>query len=123
MRIRQEGNEITRMQMLPARKLKHKFGAIRCKRDAIKFPSKLERRYYDKLKMLQNSGKVLLFLRQPGFDLPGGVRYFADFQVFWADGTVDFVDTKGRDTAIGIAKRKMTEDLYYPIKIKIVKKV
>lgn len=102
--------------------VKHKFGAVRCERDGIKFPSRLERRYYDKLCMLQKSGEVLFFLRQVGFDLPGKVRYFADFLVFWADGNVDIVDTKGRDTTISQLKRKQVEELY-PVEIKIVTKV
>lgn len=109
-------------KMKKQKRLKHKFGAVRCERDSIKFPSKLERRYYDKLLLMQKSGEVLFFLRQVGFDLPGGVRYFCDFQVFWTDGTVDFVDTKGKETTIGSAKIKMVEDLY-PVEIKIVKKV
>jgi hypothetical protein len=102
--------------------IKHKFGAVRCEREGIKFPSMLERNYYDQLKLRQNAGDVLFFLRQPSFDLPGKVRYVADFLVFLPDGTVEFVDTKGKDTPISIAKRKMVEDLY-PITLKIVKKV
>lgn len=109
-------------KMKKAKRLTHKFGAVKCEREGIKFPSKLERRFYDKLQMLKEKGEVLFFLRQPAFDLPGGVRYFADFQVFWADGTVDFIDTKGRDTTISAAKRKMVEDLY-PVEIKIVSRV
>lgn len=102
--------------------IRHKFGAVRCERSGIKFPSMLERNYYDQLCMRQRAGDVMFFLRQPCFDLPGGVKYLGDFVVFLADGTVEFVDTKGKDTAISIAKRKMVEDLY-PINIKIVKKV
>lgn len=103
-------------------KLTHKFKAISCERDQKKFPSKLERKYYDILKIRQSQGEVIFFLRQIGFDLPGGVRYFADFQVFLSDGSVEFIDTKGKDTPMSIAKRKMVEDIY-PIEIKIVKKV
>lgn len=103
-------------------KVKHKFNAVSCERDQKKFPSLLERAYYDELKIRQRSGEVVFFLRQIGFDLPGGVRYFADFQVFLENGTVEFIDTKGRDTPISIAKRKMVEDLY-PVEIKIIKKV
>lgn len=102
--------------------LRHKFGAVKCERDQKKFPSRLERRYYDQLKVRQESGEVIFFLRQVPFDLPGGVRYVCDFQVFLADGTVEFIDTKGRDTQMSIAKRKIVEDLY-PLEIKIVKKV
>jgi hypothetical protein len=99
---------------------RHKFGAVSCERDQKKFPSRLERRYYDQLKIRQSNGEVVFFLRQAPFDLPGGVKYVCDFQVFLADGTVEFVDTKGRDTQMSIAKRKIVEDLY-PVEIKIVK--
>ena len=93
------------------RVIKHKFKAVSCERDGKKFPSKLERRYYDHLKIRQASGEVVFFLRQVAFDLPGSVRYVCDFQVFLADGTVNFIDTKGRDTPMSIAKRKMVESL------------
>ncbi len=101
---------------------RHKFGAVSCERDQKKFPSRLERRYYDQLKIRQASGEVVFFLRQIGFEIGGGVKYICDFQVFLSDGTVEFIDTKGRDTAMSIAKRKIVEDLY-PVEIKIVTKV
>lgn len=111
------------LQELRKRKVqKHKFGAIRCERDQKKFPSRLERRYYDQLKIRQASGEVVFFLCQVPFDVGGGVKYVCDFQVFLSDGTVEFIDTKGRDTALSIAKRKIVEDKY-PLKIKIVTKV
>ena len=53
----------------PTGKPKHKFDAIPCERDGKKFPSKLERRYYDKLQILQKAGEVLFFLRQITLDL------------------------------------------------------
>ncbi len=102
--------------------IKHKFFAKKCEIDQKKFPSKLEANYYSQLKLRQKSGEVIFFLRQVRFDLPGGVAHFIDFAVFLADGSVEFVETKGRDTAIGIAKRKIVEDLY-PIEIKLVYKV
>lgn len=101
---------------------RHKFGAVSCERDQKKFPSRLERRYYDQLKVRKESGDVVFFLCQIPFDIGGGVKYVCDFQVFLSDGTVEFVDTKGRDTAMSIAKRKIVEDLY-PVEIKIVTKV
>ena len=111
------------VQALRKRKVqRHKFGAISCERDGKKFPSRLDRRYYDQLKMRQISGEVVMFLRQVPFDLPGNVKYVCDFQVFLATGDVEFIDTKGRDTKMSIAKRKMVEELY-PVEIKIVTKV
>lgn len=67
------------------------------------------------------SGEVLFFLCQVPFSLPG-MKYIADFQVFLADGTVEFIDVKGRDTPMSKAKRKAVEELY-PVTIKIVTKV
>ncbi len=99
--------------------MRHKFNAIRTERDGKSFPSKLEAKYYDMLKLRQKAGEVVFFLRQVPFDLPGGVRYVVDYVVFLANFDVEFVDVKGRDTPLSIAKRKMVEDLY-PIKIKIV---
>ena len=98
--------------------VRHKFNAKRCELDGKKFSSKLERDFYAKILMQQKSGDVIFCLRQIPFDLPGGVRHFVDFQIFFSDGTVEFVDTKGVDTPMGKAKRKMVEDIY-PIKIRI----
>jgi hypothetical protein len=101
---------------------KHKFGAVRTERDGISFSSKLEAAYYDKLKLFQSAGQVLFFLRQVPFHLPGGVRYVVDFQVFYTDGSIEFVDVKGMETPEFITKKKLVEALY-PIEISVVKKV
>jgi len=101
--------------------IRHKFNATRCELDGKKFSSKLERKLYTEILNLQKCGEVLFCLRQVPFELPGGVKHFVDFQVFFADGTVEFIDAKGLDTPMGKAKRKMVEDLY-PVKIKLVKK-
>ncbi len=102
--------------------MKHKFGAIRTERDGQKFDSKLEARYYDALKIMQKSGHVLFFLRQVPFHLPGNTKYIADFQVFLEDGTVHFIDVKGKDTPMSILKRKQVESLY-PVTIEIITSV
>jgi len=105
------------------KKIKHKFGAIRCESNGVKFPSKLEKRYYEKLKILQKTGELVMFLRQPLFDLPGGVTYRADFMEFYPDGTVRVVDVKGMpQTEAFKAKKKIVESIY-PIEIEVVKKV
>jgi len=98
--------------------LKHKYHAIPQKIDNIRFSSKKEAEYYGKLKILQQNGDILFFLRQVGFDLPGKVRHFIDFQVFWADGNVEFIEVKGRDLPMGKLKRKQVEALY-PITIEV----
>jgi len=99
---------------------RHKFKARACESDGIKFPSLLEARYYAQLKLREKAGEVLFFLRQTPFHLPGGVKYVVDFTVFLADGSIEFIDTKGKDTLLSSSKRKQVEALY-PIEIKIVK--
>lgn len=91
---------------------KHKFKAQPTKRDGIRFDSKKEARFYDELKFAQRSGLVLFFLRQVPFDLPGNVKYRCDFQVFYKDGSVSFIDVKGHRTKEYIARKKMVEAIY-----------
>lgn len=99
---------------------RHKFNAIRTECDGIKFPSKLEAKYYEQFKLKKLAGEVLFFLRQVPFHLAGGVRYVADFLVFYVDGSCDVVEVKGFDTAMGKMKRKMVE-AEYPVQIKVVR--
>lgn len=108
--------------ILGVKRRRHKFGAIKCEQDGKKFPSKLEARYYNRLLTLQKAGEVVFFLMQVPFHLPGGVKYVVDFQIFYANGEISFVDTKGKDTTLSIAKRKIVENIY-PIQIEIVSKV
>ena len=98
---------------------KHKFNAKPTNIDNIRFDSKKEARYYADLKLRVKSGEVVFFLRQVPFDLPGKVKYRTDFQEFHSDGTVHFVEVKGKKTDMYIAKKKMVEALY-PIKIEEV---
>lgn len=100
--------------------IRHKFGAVKCEKDGIKFPSKLERDYYNRLKLLQKAGEVLFFLRQVPFDLPGGITYRLDFMVFYAHGEVELIETKGHMTKDAEIKIKQVEDIYN-VNIKIVR--
>ncbi len=100
--------------------LKHKYNAVRTEHDGIKFDSKKEARYYLQLKLRVRAGDVLFFLRQTTFHLPGGVTYRVDFQEFWTDGTVHFIDVKGIQTESFKAKKRMVEQLYAPVEIEIV---
>lgn len=84
--------------------------------DGIKFPSKKEARYYAILKQLVDEKKVLYFLRQVPIHLPANIRYVCDFVVFYPDGSVRYIDSKGVKTPIYILKKKQVESLY-PIRI------
>lgn len=96
------------------KRIQHKFHAQPTERDGMKFHSKKEARYYDKLMTIKKGGGgiLLFFLRQVPFHLPGGVVYRLDFMEFWANGEVRCVDVKGHRTADYIAKKKQVEALY-----------
>ena len=96
--------------------MKHKFRATPCESDGIKFSSKKEAARYAALKLLQQNGGVLFFLRQVPFHLDGGVKYLVDFVVFWSNGDITFEDVKGFKTPMYIMKKKLVE-AKYPIKI------
>jgi hypothetical protein len=96
--------------------LRHKFKAKPCVADGIKFSSKKEHKRYQQLKILQNSGEILFFLRQVPFHLQAGVKYVCDFVVFWTSGEVTIEDVKGMKTDMYILKKKMVEATY-PITI------
>lgn len=101
------------------KKIRHKFNAKPTINDGIRFDSKKEANYYQQLKTLKQTGCILFFLRQVPFHLPGNTKYVCDFQIFYTDGTVEFVDAKGMQTDTFKLKKKQVEDLY-PIEIKIV---
>ena len=102
-----------------AQRFTHKYHAKACEEDNIRFSSKAERAFYRSLKMKKVVGEVVFFLRQVPFDLPGNTKYFVDFQVFYADGTIAFIDVKGVSTPLFIMKKKQVEDLY-PVEIEVI---
>ena len=84
--------------------------------DGLRFSSKAEAKRYSELKLLQASGQVRWFIRQPRFDLPDGITYVADFLVVWAadelsfePGQVTVEDVKGVETDVFKLKRKLFE--------------
>lgn len=93
-------------------KLRHKFNNKICESDGIKFRSKSERKYYHELKLQKQTGKVVFFLMQVPFHLPGNVKWVCDFLVFWSDDTVTIVDIKGYKTDMYKAKKKLVEAIY-----------
>lgn len=93
-------------------KIYHKFRAKPQICDEKRFDSKKERDYYLKLKGSQKNGDLIFFLRQVPFDLPGKVKYRADFMEFWDNGEVKVVDVKGYMTETAKIKIKQVKDLY-----------
>lgn len=99
----------------------HKYKAKRTEIDGISFPSILESKYYQKLKLRLAAKDIKYFLRQVPIHLPGNVKLVVDFLVFENDGSIRYIETKGMMTPIAKMKIKQAEALY-PIKIEIVRK-
>lgn len=78
--------------------------------DGTKFQSQFECRYYNRLKLLQQAGEVQSFERQVRYELAvNGVLicdYLLDFKITFADGHVEYVDTKSTATVTPIYKMK-----------------
>ncbi len=116
---REEWDNKTRT-MRPAKKKRSKYKNVRTVIDGKHFDSLAEGRYFNELKLRILAGEVSYFLRQVPFDLPGNVKYRVDFQVFLADGSVEYIDVKGVKTPMFIMKKKQVEELY-PVEIICVK--
>jgi len=95
-----------------------KFHNILTECDGIRFQSKKEAKYYRELCCRVHAGEVLYFLRQVPFHLKGG-KHLVDFMEVWTDGSVHFVEVKGKDLPMGKLKRKMVE-AEFPVKITVV---
>ena len=75
-----------------------KYGNIRCEVDGKKFDSRHEAEVYAGLMLRRRAGELWLVLRQVPFDLPGGIRYIADFVTIDAAGHVAVIDAKSEAT-------------------------
>jgi hypothetical protein len=96
----------------------HKYNAQATWVDGIQFPSKLEARCYEELKLRQTAGEVLWFVRQVPFDIGGGVRHRVDFLAALSSGGIELIEAKGRDLGEGKARRRQVE-ARYGVKIRV----
>ena len=101
--------------------INHKFHAKQTINDGIKFSSKLEARYYEKLKLLQQSGEVIGSFRQIPIHLQGNIKYVMDFLVFYSDGTCEGIEVKGFETKTWLMKQRMLKEAYPWFTLRVVK--
>lgn len=86
------------------------------------FDSRIEARYYEQLKWLQENKQILFFRLQPryllleAFEKDGRkfrkMEYIADFEVHHLDGSIEVIDVKGMETEAFKIKRKLFEKKY-----------
>ena len=93
-----------------------KYGNHRVEINGIRFDSKHEAETWLKLQARVKDGELKYVLRQTPFDLPGGIRYIADFVAVTADGVIEGVyDAKSEVTKKNrtyINKKKQIKALY-----------
>lgn len=99
--------------------IRHKYNAVPTIVDGFRFDSKKEAARYRRNKILLASGEMIMQQRQVPFHLPGGVIYRLDFQEYYRNGEILFIDVKGRDTPQSKQKRRQVEAMY-PIEITLV---
>ena len=90
------------------RKVGSKYGAIKTEIDGIKFDSKVEAKYYQHLKQLEDDGEIFQLDCQPTFTLMEGFRrngvkirdiiYKSDFSYITKEGVTIVTDVKGGDS-------------------------
>lgn len=127
-------------------KIKH----IKTEIDGIIFDSKMESQYYEYLKELKAAGIVTQFKLQPEFLLQEkfiiiegqviegsnpdflklkrkykvpttqAIKYKSDFEVHYADGHVEIIDTKGIETADFKIKKKMFAYKYPTLDFRVI---
>ena len=76
----------------------NKYGNQRTEIDGKKFDSKHEAEVYGELMLRRRAGELRVVLRQVSFDLPGGIRYIADFCTVDSEGRFEVLDAKSEAT-------------------------
>ena len=64
----------------------------------MKFDSRHEAQVYAELQMRVMKGELKTILRQVSFDLPGGIRYVADFVTVDREDRIQVLDAKSEAT-------------------------
>lgn len=93
-----------------------KYGNRRVEIDGLKFDSRHEADYYFAVLLpLWKAGALALLARQVPFDLPGGIRYIADFVTVEEGGAVEVIDAKSeatRKNRVYINKKKQMKAVW-----------
>lgn len=77
---------------------RRKYGNQRVEADGKKFDSKHEAEVYGELMLRHRAGEIRVVMRQVPFDLPGGIRYIADFCTVDREGRFEVIDAKSEAT-------------------------
>ena len=115
-------NKKGRLQVgaLPAPKA-NKFGAVPQEDPdgGPNFRSTLEAKHAAEYSLLVKAGEIMSFGKQPKVLLGAGITWLLDFIVHHNDGTVEYVDSKGKDTPDFKLKEKLFREKYPNVRLTI----
>ena len=95
---RRDFNTIGTPTRLPDKPKRQKYGNHRVTVDGKRFDSVHEAEVYGELMLRRRAGELRVVLRQVSFDLPGGIRYVADFVTVDREGRFEVLDAKSEAT-------------------------
>ena len=102
-------SDLASLGHLPLKGKASKYGNRRVEIDGKKFDSKHEAEVYGELMLRKRAGELRVVLRQVPFDLPGGIKYIADFVTLDFAGNIEVIDAKSpitRQNRVYINKKK-----------------
>lgn len=106
-------NGAVRVQDMDEKPKRNKYGNKKTVVDGMKFDSQHEAAVYQQLMARVRAGELKCVCRQVPFDLPGGIRYIADFVTVAPDMTIEGVyDAKSaatRQNRVYINKKKQVK--------------
>lgn len=91
---------------------------IRTTLDGMSFQSRLEAKLLPEYKLRQKANDIAWFIRQPRFDLPGGIIYKADYLAVFKESVVDIEIFVNKITPKTLSKIEIIQQ-NYPVKLKI----
>lgn len=103
---------------------RNKFNAVACEFNGLRFASKAEMKVYGDYRLLELTGAISELKPQPVLDLPGGVKYRADFRHI-ENGRVVITEVKGgkaTQTQAWRNKWKQAKELYPDYEFRLIEK-
>ena len=101
---------------------RNKFNAVKVDFDGLRFDSKAEMRVYGDYRLLELTGAISELKPQPVLELPGGVKYRADFRHV-ENGRIVITEVKGgkvTQTAAWRNKWKQAKELYPDYEFRLI---
>ena len=83
------------------------------------FPSKLEAKHAAEYRAMVRSGEIFDVGRQVLVNLGAGITWQIDFKIQHNDGSVEYVDSKGKDTPDFLLKEKLFREKFPHLKLTI----